>query len=379
MSTTPSPRNHVAALDGLRAFAVASVIVFHGRPDDLAASATFGERLFYQISSAGWVGVDLFFVLSGFLITGILLEAKGKPHFFRNFYIRRTLRIFPLYYAVLIVMLVVLPHVLDARDPGIQKALAHQTSLWTYTSNLAVFANNGWLFNVGWMHLTHLWSLAIEEQFYLLWPLFVFVLPKRWLAPTAVAAIIAAPILRGVMLEDAFSPKVVYSFTACRVDALAVGSLLAVLAKARPHWVPLLAKWLTIGGAIGLAIIIVVDHGLPAYGPLVEILGFSLLAALFGGVVLSATMPLPTTRALAWKPLVVIGKYTYGIYLFHALLVPFVIDRIGIDRVASIVHSRAFAEILLDILLFAVSLGVAVVSFHVFEQHFLKLKDRFAR
>src|SRR5205823_4429412 len=115
------------ALDGLRAIAVVSVIVFHTRTHGLAPAID-------AVVMTGWVGVDLFFVLSGFLITGILLDAKGGARYFRNFYIRRTLRIFPLYYTVLLCALVVAPHVLST-DDATRALVAKQGWLWAYAQN----------------------------------------------------------------------------------------------------------------------------------------------------------------------------------------------------------------------------------------------------
>src|SRR5690242_3161095 len=127
------------------------------------------QRLLVKASSYGVLGVDLFFVLSGFLITGLLLDAKGKPHYFRNFYARRTVRIFPLYYLVLFLLLVVLPAVI-AVPPALAHARREQAWLWTYTSNFYIASKASWALG----YVSHFWSLAIEEHFYLLWPLVVF-------------------------------------------------------------------------------------------------------------------------------------------------------------------------------------------------------------
>src|SRR5207244_13039880 len=122
------------------------------------------ERLVAKLGAYGIVGVDLFFVLSGFLITGLLLDSKGAPGYFRNFYARRTLRIFPLYYAVLALLFLVLP-LLVALPPPLEDARTHQVWLWTYTANFYIAAKASW-----WAltYVSHFWSLAIEEHFYLL-------------------------------------------------------------------------------------------------------------------------------------------------------------------------------------------------------------------
>ena len=133
----------------------------------------------------GWIGVDLFFVLSGFLITGILYDAKGGPHYFRNFYMRRSLRIFPLYYAFLILIFAVMPLLRASGADHVGK----QVWMWTYLSNV-LFARVGWEGMPA--HTTHLWSLAIEEQFYLLWPLLVWLASRRRLIQLCVGSIAVA-------------------------------------------------------------------------------------------------------------------------------------------------------------------------------------------
>src|SRR5581483_4595047 len=121
------------------------------------------------ILGVGWAGVDLFFVLSGFLITGILLDTTRSPHFFRNFYARRTLRIFPWYYGLLIVVFLIVPHLFTVARPGVSDIFRHQAWLWTYTANIAFEGKHKIYFDADWLRLSHFWSLAIEEQFYLAW------------------------------------------------------------------------------------------------------------------------------------------------------------------------------------------------------------------
>src|SRR5262245_1871381 len=155
-----SKHAHVQSLDGLRGIAILLVMLFHfsDNGSDLAPSSVLVDRIFHRLSGAGWIGVDLFFVLSGFLITGILFDAKGTPSYFRNFYVRRALRIFPLYYVALVLLLIMplmvqhrpVPH-LAARDAG---------WYFAYLSNVKM-ARAGWPSHTG---LAHLWSLSVEEQ-----------------------------------------------------------------------------------------------------------------------------------------------------------------------------------------------------------------------
>src|SRR5215469_18085954 len=127
---------------------------------------TLGQRVVVKAAGYGVLGVDLFFVLSGFLITGLLLDSKGEPHAYRNFYARRILRILPLYYGVLVVCFLPLPLVIRL-PPWFEAVRDHQVWLWTFTSNVFIALHGSW---AALTYLSHFWSLAIEEHYYLLWP-----------------------------------------------------------------------------------------------------------------------------------------------------------------------------------------------------------------
>ena len=169
----------------LRAIAILLVMVFHYEVRDWPWRSGVAWPL-WAVIREGWLGVDLFFVLSGFLITGILLDTRGLPGYFRNFYARRTLRIFPVYYGYLVAVFVLLPPVVSsvaATPAGVQ------WWFWTYASNLPLGVE-GWRFSPGFV--SHFWSLAIEEQFYLVWPAIVLFARRRTLAWTCVACIAGA-------------------------------------------------------------------------------------------------------------------------------------------------------------------------------------------
>ena len=174
----------IPALDGLRGIAIILVMLHHFtyyRPTS-GIDALIGSVLFF-----GWTGVDLFFVLSGFLITGILLDTRGSERYFTSFYARRTLRIFPLYYLVLFLAFVVLP-----KFPAVHPVLAGQADVppqwpyWLYLTNFSI-ADRGWVH--GWVDVA--WSLAIEEQFYLVWPLVIWLCPPRLVAWLCTAIFVA--------------------------------------------------------------------------------------------------------------------------------------------------------------------------------------------
>jgi peptidoglycan/LPS O-acetylase OafA/YrhL len=327
--------------------------------------------------------VQLFFVLSGFLITGILLDTREDPHFFRNFYARRTLRIFPPYYATLILTLWVGPLVFSTAASDVRGVLSRQGWLWSYTSNLAILRHNGWCFSAGWLSLDHTWSLAVEEQFYLAWPVLLFFLPRRGIVAVALGITLASPVLRMAMLHAGTSPEAVYSFTPCRLDALAMGSLLAVVIRNGAEITEPIrtAKALLLVGAAALGAIVVKSRGLDSEDFLVQTLGFSALAVLCSGVVLGAALAAPdkgAARFFGSPALTFVGRYSYGMYLYQGVLAP-LFHRIPVDRIAGLLGSRLAALLVATTLMFLVTTAIAFVSWQVFERRFLALKGRFSR
>ena len=219
-------------LDGMRGLATVLVVSYHvfKRGDYFTTNGVL--HFITSLTLYGWYALDTFFVLSGFLITGILLRTKGEQHFYRNFYVRRSLRVFPLYYFTLIVILSLMP-LLDseyvAQIPGILPYL--------------LFYQQNWLYFWGNLHLTIFlsvtWSLAIEEQFYLLWPVVANILRKEALVKLCVS-IISVSILARIIGVAFFAdvPKLKFFFyynTFTRMEEIAFGALLAI-AFTYPEW-----------------------------------------------------------------------------------------------------------------------------------------------
>src|SRR3954465_2611530 len=138
---------HVPALDGLRGLAIILVLLFHFTPSGVGGGV--GEKVLGWIGSVGWCGVDLFFVLSGFLITGILYDAKGSSNYFRNFYMRRVLRVFPLYYGVLFFVFIVVPMVHPMTRASDRQFIGNQHWLWLYMANVPQALSNEWPLKTG--------------------------------------------------------------------------------------------------------------------------------------------------------------------------------------------------------------------------------------
>jgi peptidoglycan/LPS O-acetylase OafA/YrhL len=385
-----SGRRHYPELDGLRALAIIAVIGLHTgaylTPDELAAVGPVG-RAIHQLFTHGAWGVDLFFVLSGYLITGILLNSRGQKHYFRNFYARRTLRIFPLYYGTLLAVLVVLPLVLGRVPAMISEAYHQQAWLWTYTANIeGAMRGGGPLGN-----FLHFWTLAIEEQFYLVWPLVIFLTPPRWLLRTTIVGILAVNLARLLFIAMQYSPSrgwdgfAVYnwlsSFTLFRADSLLIGGVLAVL-----HTDGALKAWrrvftggfILVSGAI-LAVLFVLPHNI--HGLPLAVVGHVFLAPLlFGcavGYVLICRNNSGLIRILSLRPLRAVGKYSYAMYVFHYIYLPLQEHWAPYSLFKSLLHSALFALVIYYSFAVVVAFIVAFISYHLYEKHFLKLKKYF--
>ena len=361
---TPAPSGRLPVLDGLRGLAILLVLLLHFTMygGTLAAAGIGG--FVHRFALAGWIGVDLFFVLSGFLITGILYDAKGGERYFRNFYARRILRIFPLYYGALVVFLVLLPFVWRGHE-GLAQMREEGIWYWTYLVNVQI-AREGW---PDFGALGHFWSLAVEEQFYLLWPVAVFLLRRRPLmALCAGAGGLAVGVRLALHLAD--REAAAFVLLPARVDALAAGALLA-LAVRGPGGLPATLRWAKPAAAValaGLAALFVWKRGLPAEDPAVAVAGYSLLAVLFAGV-LALTLEGRAERWLAAPWLVFFGRYSYGLYVLHHPLLFLKPERLSYGSLPGwllFVGAATGATVLL-----------ALLSWHFWEKPFLDLKDRF--
>ncbi len=377
----PTLGRHIPTLDGLRGLAILLVFLYHAA--EWATPQKAGEGLLLGLFRSGWVGVDLFFVLSGFLITGILYDARGTSHAFRNFYMRRVLRIFPLYYAVLAVIFLVGP-LLGWFDTQAVRNLYHkQGFLWTYTSNLYVSWVGKMVFKADWLNVGHFWSLAVEEHFYLFWPFLVLHLRRRTLIAVCLVLIGFAPALRLIFILSGTTWVAPYAFTLCRLDTLALGGLLAILARG-PVGLDGLARWsrrsVPVLGIVLLGIF-VVRGGYHPFDRWMHSLGFTVLAAFFGTVlVLVVTAPRGGVmdKVFGSRWMMAYGKYSYAIYVYHKVLESFVGRWHLHDRFSRLLGSRVAGDVAATTVLAAFFLGLGWLSWQLFEKQFLKLKRYFS-
>jgi peptidoglycan/LPS O-acetylase OafA/YrhL len=349
----PTPQ-YMRQLDGLRAFAVLAVVLGHTLPESSALNKL----------GVDFLGVRLFFVLSGFLITGILLKVRletdragfAKIGVLKRFYIRRFLRIFPAYYFVLFLFALL----------GLRPLL--DTFFWHlfYLSNYYLAIHGQWLDSI-----SHFWSLAVEEQFYLFWPVIVLFIPIRRLLPTTAILILLSPLLRFV-LAILFHNGITAKSTgfAC-MDLLGLGALLAYFWTLRGPQNPETRKFVRMSVILGLGLLIgsFVLKGVDYYWSLrVATLDFS-VALLFTWLVWRAALGTTgiSQKVLEWKPLVYIGKISYGIYLYHNFMVWsfskfFNVPDFGFRRFVFVTVT---------------SVLVASCSWYALERPFNRMKDRF--
>ena len=370
-----SKRLLLPGLDGLRGLAVAFVMVFHfvGYIDP----AKLGTRILHWITSAGWAGVEIFFVLSGFLITGILLDSKGQAHFFRNFYARRVLRIFPLYYAVLFLLLIYSAY-LYWTSSILPIALKSQLWLWLYASNIPMMTS-GTAFQCDHFTFSHFWSLAIEEQFYLIWPVVVLRCSQRQLWRVTLGVFIATFFVRA-LLYPVIGVRGVYRFTLCQVDGLALGAFLALVFRNKT----VSSLILHIGRAalfvslMGLLAIALWRSGLHLNDKVVLLFGLSLIAMASGGLLIEVVWGNPAgviQRAFTSRGLRFLGVYSYGIYVFSGLLRPIFASMI--PHLEMHVNSYALAACLYLLISITASVLLAMGSYRLYEVRFLRLKRHF--
>jgi peptidoglycan/LPS O-acetylase OafA/YrhL len=342
---------HQPSLDGVRAIAVLLVVAYHG----------FGSLgLFY---GAGAVGVGLFFVLSGFLITALLVEEwqNSQRISLRSFYARRGLRIIPAF-ALLIVTFAIFTLAFTPNESK-REALVVTVVSATYLTDIYQFALHRELVT----GLSHTWTLSIEEQFYLIWPLALLLLLRRVsidrVAVVGVAAGLLAALARWWLYDAGHT---VHEFPLAWADSLLVGCVLGALSQYGriPH---LAGNPLWIAPAIG--VLVVITAAGPEFDPTRYRVGFT-LQALSGGVLIVGAVRDSglLRRSLSLPPLVFVGRISYGLYLWHLPAMVLVWQLLPeVPRAIA-----AFGGI-------ALGLSIAVLSYYVLERPLLRLKRRFAR
>jgi peptidoglycan/LPS O-acetylase OafA/YrhL len=370
----PGGFRHIPALDGLRGTAILLILydhLFWSNPQS-------GNRFFdfmNEVRDSSWVGVNLFFALSGFLITGILFETLNHKEYFKVFYARRALRIFPLYYGFLFLILV------------LTKPLHFHWNGWqyyylTYTNNLAL-----WRYHVPlvlpYFNINHFWSLDVEEQFYLVWP---FVLHRVKSATSLIKISLATCLVvlsirtTLVLLRGHFTnPYLVYSPTFSCTDNLLFGCSLALVL--RTGWrqrILRLAPRVFAACAAFVLLLFFMNHGLTLQSNLVASIGISAIGIMATSLIAITLRTGSISESIFSNPVLrFFGRYSYGLYIYH-----YSID----GNVASLLrpwfanhfHSKAIGVVAAATVSALVSIVVALISYHLFEVQILKLKKYFS-
>ncbi len=368
---------HIPVLDGLRGFAVLYVIIFHFFP-----SATSSGFL-TAIASFGFSGVDLFFVLSGFLITGILIRSKTEKNYFFNFYVRRFLRIFPLYYSMLFIFLIVVPHITYFRQFNYFTIVDGASyPYWLFLMNYPSFHS-----------LTHqflfvAWSLCIEEQYYLFVPAIVYLLNKERLLNFLLLVFTASFLIRTISFfvfhTDA---SVLYHSAYTRLEGIALGGILRLsfenngLKNHRQRFASLFPLFaLLVSGMVVFCKYIIVEPVSLNYHPLMITFGYLLSSLMYGSLMTRCLIENKngyTRTFFSTAFLRTTGKYSYAMYLFHPLAI----------GIAKAFLAKGYLMFQLDCLKndslpviagMLLTYAMSIASWNILEKPALQLKRRFA-
>ncbi|MGC4036751.1 MAG: acyltransferase [Chitinophagaceae bacterium] len=359
----PAPaRQYYPALDGLRGVAILLVVVYHN----------FG---FINYFFFGWLGVDLFFVLSGFLITGILLNTQSQKNYLGNFYRRRILRIFPLYYLVLAICLFIVP-LFKNIDLDLSYYSKNQLWFWVYLQN--------WLYIIKLPSnniLIHFWSLAVEEQFYLLWPFLIL-----WIKYPKRLFIVAAGILLTVICcryaawfykIETISYFSLYTFT--RIDGICVGCMIALLQRFSNNFLEKYTTSIVLSLAGFNFLFYFINSRYQFSFPYLALIGYTTFAVILGFFVYQVTTQ--KTKIIDWilnlAVLKFFGKISYGLYVFHwpvnILLTPLLMRNLFPIAQVSISGARLITAFVVT----GISILISFLSYKYFESYFLRFKTRY--
>ncbi len=405
-------KRHDPALDGVRGLAILIVMIHH---HTVMRGINLADLSVATVLHLG--GVGLFFVLSGYLITGILLDSKGGQGYFKSFYVRRMLRIFPLYYAVLILALLILPNINHAKAANFGRIAGDEWSYWVFLQNYTIARADR--FRHALLDVT--WTLSIEEQFYLVWPLIVWACSRRALLRITLGLFVGALLFRFYMCFVVGAGTItIFVTTLCRIDTLAAGSLFAIMERG-PQEPPLAtvpvtttapdtpttpntdsqkpildrlvpwAKWVGIPLGLLAAALATFENLMqsipidPHYFPWISrTINYTFWTTWFATIMLLAMRSTPGSFWRAFwtsRFMRTFGKYSFSLYLFHTPLRALVRDRIyGPEGTQAWIKfpiiwgSEIPAQIIFYIVTFPLVLAAAWVSYTFWEKPFLRLK-----
>lgn len=363
----------VPALDGIRGLAVLGVLIVHAV--GLLDMTRPVERALAILSGLGAYGVDLFFVLSGFLITGILLDTRNSPNCFRSFYARRFLRLFPVYYGYLLVVVFMFP----ALHRAMHISMPDYGGGWGWY--LAYLSNWKPGHGASDPYLGHFWSLAVEEQFYLLWPAMVFLVPRRMLAHLFLGIVATAVALRIGMAIEGVWWNTLYRLTPTRMDALALGAL-AALAMRNDTWRARLSASAGIAlilSACAFCAMAIAAGDISWKTRWNQVIGSVFMETAFAALVFKAAAPglglVKRIGSTGW--LMAFGRYSYTMYVIHVAVYFHLMWLIAWATRRFSVHLTLPAEVVCGLFMIATVFFLANLSWRCLESPLLSLKKRF--
>lgn len=359
MSTGYKHNQYYPTLDGLRGLAIILVVTYHN----------FG---FINFSVFGWLGVDLFFVLSGFLITNILLNSLGKKDYLKNFYVKRILRIFPLYYLSLAIFLFVTPVLFQNIHSDYFRQ--NQIYIWTYLQN--------WLYSFKPTNQTllhHYWSLAVEEQYYLVWPFVILLIKnKRVLLFITLLLLVSVNALRVIvwsMKADSLSYLTLYTFS--RIDGLCIGSAISLLMSINKNF---LSKYTAhiIASVAALNFLFYFINDEKTF-PYLAFIGYTTIAIVFGIFIYESVIGKTSIINIIFNNAILrlFGRISYGFYILHWPLYLYLSPELNkfFSQMATLPPS--LIPFLSSVFATSVAFLISLLSFKYFESYFLRLKEKF--
>ena len=361
----PVQRTYYPALDVLRGIAILLVLFCH-------------NFNFLQIFEFGWIGVDLFFVLSGFLITDILVCSQSDKNYFRNFYARRFLRIFPLYYGTLIIFFLLSPYLFSRENSHIYQ-FYHQNQAW-FWSDL-----QNWLFVKKGMdstpYLSHFWSLAVEEQFYILWPLMIYFMKDLKKMRKIIVILILAALTARIYIWSQYPLDLVkyYCNTLTRMDSILMGCFLSIHIKEGKE-ISNKILFGTVAFCLAFfAIGITLGKSLEVTNPFFSTIGYSIVSLFFASVLyIFVKKEFLLVTWLKHSPILnYIGKISYGIYVFHipiylissSVLMNTFLNQYGMSSIQALFCIATISLV--------ITLIISSLSFYFLEKPILSLKRYF--
>ncbi len=366
MRTAPDFSSRIPELDGLRGVAIALVVAFHYANSAVETGAPRLANVLVALTGLGWSGVDLFFVLSGFLIGGILLDAKGSRNYFRAFYARRALRILPLYLAVAAAAALI--GRFDRYEALLEPKLPWLT-WFTFTQNFWIGAHMHSLTGA----MVGTWSLAVEEQFYLAIPVLIYFFKREHFAWVIGAGIVAAPVIRAALfLHNPELATANYVLLPCRMDALLMGVAAAYVVRQGQAWNWLVANRKTLWTAVEVltavcAIFLVKRiHG-NEETLATQVLQLDCLDLLYAGLLLLSMLDekLKTLMKTAW--LRGLGSIAYGVYLLHVVI---------FGLVAFSLPATSYRGVIAAVTSLAATILIAKSSWEYFEKPLVRASHR---